>query len=71
MLSSDLKNQVLTLPLSDRLELMQAIVTSLQNHPMTQLEPGVPYKVWTPIDAPQAGQVLLDLLAANKAQSHD
>ena len=70
MLSPDLKSQVLTLPISDRLELIQAIVTSLQNHPMTQLESGVPYEVWTPNEAPQAAQVLLDLLAADAAQSH-
>ncbi|MBD2079844.1 hypothetical protein [Leptolyngbya sp. FACHB-17] len=71
MLSSELKSQVLTLPVRDRLELMQVIVTSLQNHPMTQFESGVPYEVWTPIDAPEAEQALLDLLAAAKAQSHD
>ncbi len=69
MLSPDLKSQVLTLPISDRLELIQVIVTSLQNHPMTQLESGVLYEVWTPNDAPQAAQVLLDLLAADAAQS--
>ena len=69
MLSSDLKNQILTLPIRDRLELMQVIVTSLQNHPVTKLESGVPYEVWTPIEAPQAAQVLLDLLATDAAQS--
>jgi hypothetical protein len=66
----DLKSQVLTLPVHDRLELIQVIVTSLQSHPVTQLESGVPYEVWTPIDAPQAAQTLLDLLAADAAQSH-
>lgn len=71
MLSPDLKSQVLTLSIRDRLELMQVIVTSLQNHPMNQLESGVSYEVWTPIDAPQAAQALLDLLAADAAQAHD
>jgi hypothetical protein len=71
MLSSQLKNQVITLPISDRLELIQAIVTSLQKHPSTQLEAGIPYEVWTPIEAPKAGQILLDLLAADAAQSHE
>ncbi|WNZ45774.1 hypothetical protein Q2T42_28700 [Leptolyngbya boryana CZ1] len=70
MLSPDLKSQVLTLPVRDRLELMQAIVTSLQSHPMSQLESGVPYEVWTPIDAPEAGQALLALLAANAESAH-
>ncbi|MEC4818937.1 MAG: hypothetical protein SAK29_37530 [Scytonema sp. PMC 1069.18] len=44
---------------------MQVIVTSVQNHPITQLESGVPYEVWTPIEAPQAAQAHLDLLAAD------
>ena len=70
MLSPDLKSQVLTLPVSDQLELIQVIVTSLQNHPMTQLESGVPYEVWTPNEAQQAAQALLDLLAKDAAQSH-
>lgn len=71
MLSPDLKSQILTLPIRDRLELMQVIVTSLQDDPATQLQSGIPYEVWTPIDAPQAAQTLLDLLAADAAQSHD
>jgi hypothetical protein len=69
MLSPELKNQVLTLPIRDRLELIQAISDSLQNQPAMQLESGVPYEVWTPLDAPQAAQSLLNLLASESAKS--
>jgi hypothetical protein len=69
MLSTDLKKHVVGLPIQDRLELMQAIVASLQNHPIAHLDSSVPYEVWTPIEAPQAAQVLLDLLAADAASS--
>jgi hypothetical protein len=70
MLSADLKNQVIALPIRDRLELVQAIVESLQNHPLAHLESNTPYKVWTPIDAPQAAQVLLDLLEADTQSTY-
>jgi hypothetical protein len=76
MLSADFKNQIVNLSVSDRLDLIQTIVASLQNQPLaTQVsttdpsasdyfESGQTYEVWTPIDAPEAAQVLLDLLAA-------
>jgi hypothetical protein len=74
MLSLDLKRQIVSLPISERLELMQMIVTSLQNDPLVvepsindYFKPGQVYEVWTPIEAPDAAQALLDLLAAAEA----
>jgi hypothetical protein len=83
MLSVDFKEQVVNLPVSDRLELMQAIVASLQNHPLATkpvatepsvsdyFEPGKVYEVWSPIDAPGAAQVLLNLLASDVETTHE
>jgi hypothetical protein len=74
MLSLDLKRQIVSLPINERLELMQMIVTSLQNDPLVvepsisdYFEPGRVYEVWTPIEAPDAAQALLDLLTAAEA----
>jgi hypothetical protein len=74
MLSSDFKRTIIGLPISERLELMQMIVTSLQNDPLVvepsindYFEPGGVYEVWTPIEAPDAAQALLYLLTAAEA----
>jgi hypothetical protein len=71
MLSPDLKRQIVELSISERLEIMQEIVASLQNHPIANklaasnyFEPGKVYEVWTPIEAPDAAQTLLNLLAS-------
>jgi len=83
MLSADFKNQVVHLPVSDRLDLIQTIVASLQNDPLATrpmekeasvsdyFEPGKTYEVWTPINAPGAAQVLLDLLAADARSTNE
>jgi hypothetical protein len=83
MLSVDFRNQAISLPVNDRLELMQAIVTSLQSDSLAAkpdakepsvsdyFEPGKTYEVWTPIDAPGAAQVLMDLLAADAGTSYE
>ena len=70
MLSPDLKTQVIGLPVHDRLELMQVIVSSLQANLRNYFEPGVTYEVWTPIEAPQAAQKLLELLEADQPSAH-
>jgi len=70
MLSADLKTQVLELPIHDRLELVQVIVASLQAHLRNYFEPGMVYEVWTPIEAPQAAEALLNLLESDQPSAH-
>jgi hypothetical protein len=48
---------------------MQVIIASLQTHPLAPIESGRAYEVWPPINAPQAAQALLDLLAADSTPS--
>ncbi len=70
MLSPTLKTQVIELSISDRLELMQVILSSLQAQVPSYLNSDKPYEVWTPIDAPQAAQVLLNLLETDTTHTH-
>jgi hypothetical protein len=82
MLSPELTDQIIGLPATDRMALMEVISRSLkaQSLPNESVNlaviedyfvSGQTYEVWTPIEAPEAGQALLALLAAESTVSHE
>jgi hypothetical protein len=82
MLSPELTDQVIGLPATDRMALMEVIARSLKAQPLMDglaspagiedyFAAGQSYEVWTPIEAPEAGEALLALLAAESTVSHE
>jgi hypothetical protein len=88
MLSPELTDQIIGLPATDRVALMELISRSLKAQSLPNesanlaviedyasiedyFVSGQTYEVWTPIEAPEAGQALLALLAAESTLSHE
>lgn len=51
-----------TLPRADKLQVIQLLVTDLTRQEGIELQAGAAYPIWTPFEAHDAAQVLLQLL---------
>ncbi|MBW4576272.1 MAG: hypothetical protein KME08_13425 [Aphanothece sp. CMT-3BRIN-NPC111] len=70
MVSAELLNSVRKLNRADKLYLMQVLISELGQEESDLLKPDQSYPVWSPYDAFEAANTMLDVLRAAKAQNH-
>jgi hypothetical protein len=58
-----------TLPRADKLKVIELLVTDLTRAEGIELQPGAAYPIWTPYEAYDAAQVLLELLDRERGTS--
>ena len=66
MTTEELFGELRRLNRADKLRAMQVLVTELASEENALLIPGASYEVWSPYDATDAEQTLLDMLEADK-----
>lgn len=67
---SELVPTVKKLPRADKLRLMQLLLIDLaQDEGVTLLEADAEYPIWTPLDAFEAAETLLQMLEQHKAEA--
>jgi len=66
MSTEELFGELRRLNRADKLRAMQVLVTELASEEDVLLIPGASYEVWSPYDATDAAQTLLDMLEADK-----
>lgn len=70
MISSDLISTLRRLSRSDKLYIMQLLISELAQQETDLIKPGQAYPVWSPYDADEAADTMLKVLQAAKAQDH-
>jgi hypothetical protein len=65
----ELVPQIALLPRQDKLRLLQVIASDLAHEEGLKLVPGETYPVWSPFDAEQASESLLQLLHQDDGDS--
>ena len=70
MVSAELLNSVRKLNRADKLYVMQVLISELAQEESDLLKPDQSYPVWSPYDAFEAANTMLDVLRAAKAQNH-
>ena len=66
MSTEELFDELRRLNRADKLRAMQVLVMELASEEDTLLIPDASYEVWSPYDASNAAQTLLDMLEADK-----
>jgi hypothetical protein len=67
----ELLGELRKLDRADKLRAMQLLVMELASEEEALLLPGAHYEVWSPYDAPDAAEVLTELLEAGQDQRID
>lgn len=70
MVSSELLNTLQGLDRADKLYIVQVLVSELAQQESELLQSGQSYPVWSPYDAFEAANTMLEVLQASKAQNH-
>jgi hypothetical protein len=70
MVSSQLISTLRELSRSDKLYIMQILVSELAQQETDLIKPDLSYPVWSPYDAVEAADTMLKVLDAAKAQDH-
>lgn len=70
MVSAELLNSVRKLNRADKLYVMQVLISELAQEESDLLKPEQSYPVWSPYDAFEAANTMLDVLRAAKPQNH-
>jgi len=70
MVSAELLNSVRKLNRADKLYVMQILISELAQEESDLLKPDQSYPVWSPYDAFEAANTMLDVLRAAKPQNH-
>jgi len=68
MVSSELISTLRELSRSDKLYIMQILIKELAQQEMDLIKPDQAYPVWSPYDAVEAADTMLQVLQAAKAQ---
>ena len=69
MIQKELVETLRALNRADKLHVMQLLVSELAREETDFIQPGLDYPVWSPYDAFEAGDAMLEVLAA-EAQDH-
>lgn len=70
MVSPDLLNSLRELNRADKLYVVQVLISELAQQEPDLIKPGQSYPVWSPYDAFEAANTMLEVLEATKAQNH-
>ncbi len=70
MLSSDLISTLRGLSRSDKLYIMQLLISELAQQETELIKPEQAYPVWSPYGADEAADTMLKVLQADKTQDH-
>ena len=71
MVSTELVEQLLRLNRLDKLEVIQLLVAELANEEANLLKTGASYDVWSPYDAVDAANIMLEALNAENSLNHE
>jgi hypothetical protein len=71
MLSSDLINELHELDRSDKLQVMQFLVSELAQNEGALINNGIAYPVWSPHHANEAGDKMLRVLKEEASDYHE
>ncbi|HEX8682720.1 MAG TPA: hypothetical protein VF707_10435 [Ardenticatenaceae bacterium] len=69
MIQKELVETLRALNRADKLHVMQLLVSELAREEIDLIQPGLDYPVWSPYAAFEAGDAMLEVLAA-EAQDH-
>lgn len=70
MVSLELISTLKGLSRSDKLHIMQILISELAQQEMDLIKPNQAYPVWSPYDAFEAADTMLKVLHAAKVQDH-
>ena len=70
MVSPDLLNTLQNLDRADRLYILQVLISGLAQQEADLIKPGQSYPIWSPYDAFEAGNTMLEVLQAAKTEPH-
>ncbi|MGF1601611.1 MAG: hypothetical protein ACFCU8_06250 [Thermosynechococcaceae cyanobacterium] len=70
MISSELISTLRDLNRSDKLHIMQLLISELAQQETDLIKPDQAYPVWSPYDAVEAADTMLKALQTAKAQDH-
>ena len=70
MVSSKLISTLRELSRSDKLYIMQILISELAQQETNLIKPEQSYPIWSPYDAVEAADTMLKVLQAAKAQNH-
>lgn len=71
MVSAELLNILHTISRADKLYIMQVLISELAQEETNLIKPDQLYPVWSPYDAFDAANTMLEVLQAAKSQNHD
>ncbi|MEA5553716.1 hypothetical protein VB713_22510 [Anabaena cylindrica UHCC 0172] len=71
MVSTELLNTLHTLSRADKLYIMQVLISELAQEETNLIKPEKSYPVWSPYDAFDAANTMLEVLQAAKSQNND
>jgi hypothetical protein len=71
MVSVELLNALQGLNRADKLYIVQVLISELAQQETDLVKPGQSYPVWSPYDAFEAANTMLEVLQAAKNQPHD
>lgn len=70
MVSSELVSTLKGLSRSDKFHIMQILISELARQETDLIKPDQSYPVWSPHDATEAADIMLQVLQAAKAEDH-
>lgn len=71
MISTELVEQLYRLDRVDKLQVIQLLATELANEENNLIKPGASYPVWSPYDAVEAANIMLEALNAETSLNHE
>lgn len=71
MVSAELLNSLHTLSRADKLYIMQVLISELAQEETNLIKPDQSYPIWSPYDAFDAANTMLEVLQAAKSQKND
>ncbi|MTJ30865.1 hypothetical protein [Aphanizomenon sp. UHCC 0183] len=71
MVSTELLNSLHTLSRADKLYIMQVLISELAQEETNLIKPDQSYPIWSPYDAFDAANTMLEVLQAAKSQNND
>lgn len=71
MVSTELVEQLRRLNRVDKLEVIQLLAVELAKEEANLLKPGASYDIWSPYDAVDAANIMLEALNAENSLNHE
>lgn len=71
MVSTELVEQLRRLNRVDKIEVIQLLAAELANEEANLLKPGASYDIWSPYDAVDAANIMLEALNAETSLNHE